>query len=218
VFAPDKEHIHHRLDSAERNPRNVAAVLYLANCLLVLTGIASLLVNEFAQGMFVLLFVSAAVLFVRYIARVELAESRVVLRYGFSQSMQVVRHTILFALLEAGLLSVSLYGAIWATYVWYVPPETFFVLWGKEFVQWVLLIVLGTTALRMYYYISNKYISSVRMLATDFIFIAVLLAVICSVVTAGFTVERIQASYYFSMAVIILVSLRLARFAYLRRF
>jgi UDP-N-acetylmuramyl pentapeptide phosphotransferase/UDP-N-acetylglucosamine-1-phosphate transferase len=217
VMEADKEHLHHRLNSISENPRNVAATLYLINCLFVLTGILSLLYKELALGIFVLFFVVTAFLFVRYIGHVELAESRVVLNHGFAHTLELVKVNVLIAGIEFVLLCAIHAIAIWATYHWYRSTPQMIFLWKEDLVRWVFLIITGTSGLRMYYYIKNLYARPERMLAADFVFLLVLLSAVASVVTLGFTVDRIQASYFFSLAAVSLIVLRLVRFSYFEK-
>lgn len=212
VMEPDREHVHHRLNNLGQSPRNVAALLYLLNCIFVCIGIASLLYTEIALGLYVLLFFLMSFLFIRYIGKIELSESRVVLRYGFSHSIEIVKINAWLAVIEFISLSSVLFIAIWATYHWYRPPPELFMLWKTQVLPWVLPVMTGTSALRMYYYVKNYYAYPGRMLTADCLFVFVLLGCVASIVTVGFSQERIQASYYFSLAAFILIVIRLIRF------
>lgn len=217
VMEADREHVHHRLNNAGQSPRNVAALLYLLNCIFVCIGITSLLYSEIALGLYVLLFFLMSFLFIRYIGKIELSESRVVLRYGFSHSIEIVKINGWLAIIEFISLSSVLLIAIWATYHWYRPPAELFNLWKIEVLPWVLPVITGTSALRMYYYVKNYYAYPSRMLAVDCLFVVVLLGCVASIVTVGFSQERIQASYYFSLSAFTLIIIRLIRFTYVER-
>lgn len=212
IMSPDLEHVHHRFSRLGLHPRNVAATLYLLNCLFVALGIGSLMVREVSMGIYALFFFITAILTVRYIARVELKESRIVLTQGFQSSVQLLRSVALLATIEIVGLLLLFFVATWATYYLYYPLKLIIPIFTMHFPSWVLLIVIGSMGLRMYYQVRKFNFADERLFFVDCMFTITLLCIVSSIVSNGYQINRTLASYYFPMAALFLLSLR----AYIR--
>jgi len=75
VMQGDKEHVHHRLLARFVNQRRVALIFYSVNAGLVVVGMAAMLLQDRASGLFLVAFVAGAFVVVRHLTKVELWET-----------------------------------------------------------------------------------------------------------------------------------------------
>lgn len=104
VFSADMGHLHHRLVNLGFTPRNVTAVLYLANSALVFLGLIFLLYHDEAQGIFSVIFVIVSYLVVRHVAASEIWQSGLIVVHGLKSNSTKFISYIAFALLDALVL------------------------------------------------------------------------------------------------------------------
>jgi len=114
IMSADTEHIHHRLArKIGIRPRDVTATLYLANALLVFVGVIALIFHDAALGIF--LAVGAVVIFVviRYVARVELRDSGLIIIHSLREESHPNVTWAMFMVLDMVLFVGALLAARW---------------------------------------------------------------------------------------------------------
>ena len=121
IMSADTEHLHHRLADYGVNARNVSATLYLANALLVLVGLMSLLYSNFAIGLYVAAFCVVMYVTVRHVARLELWQSGLVIVYGLGDRVKPLSAFCTYAVLDLLGLGAAFLGTVWLLY----PYESF---------------------------------------------------------------------------------------------
>ncbi len=95
IMQPDKEHLHHRLLDYGLKQNHVALVLYAANMLIVGLGLFYVIAQEVASGLFLIVFISAAYLLVKYVLQIELWETSKLLA-RFNDKPQLTRFMLVF--------------------------------------------------------------------------------------------------------------------------
>ena len=75
IMQPDKDHLHHRLLNYGIKQRHVALVLYAANIVTVIVGLSFMIANEFATGLFLVVFIITIYLLIKYVLQIELWET-----------------------------------------------------------------------------------------------------------------------------------------------
>ncbi len=85
VFGADMDHLHHRLLKKGYSQRRVATLLYGASIVLVSAGLLAVLFQSQAQGIFLIVFVTAVYISVRHIAQLEMWTTGVALMQGFTR-------------------------------------------------------------------------------------------------------------------------------------
>ncbi len=108
----DLDHLHHRFLRLGLTQRRVAALLYTADALLVLTGLLSITFSKQAGGIFVLTFVAAAYFVIRHVVYLELWDSGIALIEGFKRLGNSLLMAVLPVLLDLIVLAASLMAAI----------------------------------------------------------------------------------------------------------
>lgn len=113
IMSADKEHFHHRLVALGFHPRNVVAVIYLVNTLLVLIGILGLFYNMPPLGIFAATFALITFIIIRYSATIELWESGLVIVHGLGGQVSPLIAIACYAVLDGLGLTLSLTASLW---------------------------------------------------------------------------------------------------------
>ncbi len=104
VFAPDKDHLHHRLLRAGISDRKVAAWLYLLAAALVGIGMLSYASSSHTFGLGLCAFVIVAYVVVKHLARIELWESGALIASGLRRPPRRAFAVLLYPPLDILLL------------------------------------------------------------------------------------------------------------------
>ena len=107
LMQADREHLHHRVLAKTMSQRRAALLLYIANILLVLVGVAAMLVGNRAPGIYLLAFVVAVFVIVRHLTRAELWDTG---RMFLSRSRQTLSQRLVvpvYMILDLLLLSLA---------------------------------------------------------------------------------------------------------------
>ncbi|MGQ9663233.1 MAG: hypothetical protein ACUVWX_12990 [Kiritimatiellia bacterium] len=107
-FHADADHVHHRLLRVGVSQRRAAVWLYLFGAFLVATGLLSMIFRSHALGIYILAFVVAAYLILRYLARVELWDSSVLITQGLRRPETRVLAELLLPVFDSLALTVAL--------------------------------------------------------------------------------------------------------------
>jgi len=132
IMSADMDHLHHRLMQVGLTPRNVTASLYLANSLLVLVGLSSLIYRSRALGIFAVAFVVGAYVVIRYVVKIELWNSGLVIVHGLGKGNK----TLLKFMAYAGLDILGLAGALLVA-MWVADPSRSL---HAIFADWILFV------------------------------------------------------------------------------
>jgi UDP-GlcNAc:undecaprenyl-phosphate GlcNAc-1-phosphate transferase len=95
IMQPDKEHLHHRLLDYGLKQHHVALVLYAVNMLIVGLGLFFIIAQEAASGLFLLIFITAVYLLVKYVLQIELWETTRLLARS-NDKPQLTRFKLIF--------------------------------------------------------------------------------------------------------------------------
>ncbi len=112
IMSCDTEHLHHRLLTLGVTPRNITAILYLANCALVIAGMTLLFVKDTSLALFFGTFLVGSFLCVRYTARRELRDSgRVIVAAFRSPESRILAATLYVCadMLVIGFVGMAVY-------------------------------------------------------------------------------------------------------------
>lgn len=120
VVQADMEHLHHRLLKSGVTQRKVALTLYAINGLLVSFGVLTVVFNSRATGIFLLAIVVASYIVVKHLAQLELWDSGSALLSGMRRPGKRMLPAILYPIVDATLLLLSLALAVALV----IPAET----------------------------------------------------------------------------------------------
>ena len=109
IMQADKDHLHHRLLNTGLKQRHVTLVLYAANSVTVLLGLAFMIANEFAIGLFLVIFIITLYLLIKYVLQIELWETNKLLARSNEKSALTRLNLIIYPLFD--LLWMS--GSVW---------------------------------------------------------------------------------------------------------
>jgi len=109
IMQPDKDHLHHRLLNLGLKQRHVTFALYAANIVTVLVGLSFMLAHELATGLFLVIFIIALYLLIKYVIQIELWETNKLLARSNGKSALTRFNLIFYPLFD--LLWMS--GSVW---------------------------------------------------------------------------------------------------------
>jgi UDP-GlcNAc:undecaprenyl-phosphate/decaprenyl-phosphate GlcNAc-1-phosphate transferase len=112
VFEADADHLHHRLRRAGLSQPKAAAALYALAAALVVLGLASLMWNSHALGIYLIAFVLGVRFVVRHLAHVELWDTGATLVRGLSRPPRKTVAVLLYVPLDIAVLAASLWLAL----------------------------------------------------------------------------------------------------------
>ncbi|MFA5205004.1 MAG: hypothetical protein WC708_11440 [Lentisphaeria bacterium] len=153
MMGADREHLHHRFLDRGFTQRQVALLLYGANLLLCLLALAILVVEGVRMILVTAAVVVAALLVARHVAQLEMWDSGQVVVRGLRRPPSRALPMILYPVLDAVWLAVTLLGSLglgnWlaagpATTAWVLPREEFILLAPVAVgVPFLFLVVAG---------------------------------------------------------------------------
>ncbi|MCX7591396.1 MAG: hypothetical protein N2255_07175 [Kiritimatiellae bacterium] len=113
IFKADTEHVHHRLLKAGFSQRRVTAWLYLLGAFLVAVGLLSMMFRSHALGIYILAFVAGTYLVLRYLARIELHDSGMLIVRGLQRPAARVLVGLITPPLDTMVLALALGLTLW---------------------------------------------------------------------------------------------------------
>jgi UDP-GlcNAc:undecaprenyl-phosphate GlcNAc-1-phosphate transferase len=108
VFAPDAEHVHHRLLMRGHSQRHVTLILYILAIVVAAVGLLAMAFDSMALGIYLAAFMAGSYVVVRHLARVELWDSAHALMRGLRRPQRKVISVILYPVIDAAILAASL--------------------------------------------------------------------------------------------------------------
>ena len=210
IMAPDMEHVHHRLVNSGLVPKNVAATLYLVNSILVLLGILTMTYREYALGIFSVFFLLAAFTIIRYVARIELWQSGLVIVHGINDNNRLVFKIAFYVICD--LLAMLLALGLAISFAPFGPSNMrqLFFWWWSYVPAWVILPLAGMLALSAYTQSRpNIEVAFFSRALREVLGSALVLLIAIAITTNGFAYQRTLAGLYFVLAWIPIAGIRL---------
>ena len=150
IMQADKEHLHHRLLNYGLKQHHVAFALYAINILIVCMGLMFLLFSELVTGLFLIIFLIAIYLLIKYVLQIELWETHKLMASS-DKLPALTRFSILFYIVF-DLMWMSF--AVWLANFIVLEGDTPFHSMGEWFYQlplWELPIFIAL-------FLSNTYL------------------------------------------------------------
>lgn len=109
IMQPDKDHLHHRLLNYGIKQQHVTLVFYAASSVIVMVGLSFMIAKEISTGLFLVVFIIALYLLIKYVLQIELWETnRLIARTNESSS--ITRFNLIFyPLFDLLWMSVSVW-------------------------------------------------------------------------------------------------------------
>lgn len=134
VMQPDVEHLHHRLAKAGLSTKRVATSLYVLNGGMVAVGLAIMLFQSQAAGIFLVALLVAVYLLMRQLAVIELRETGNALLMGLRRPTHTTFKALVYPVWDMVWLAGSL-----ALIMWFIEvrPADFWRTWFMDLPVWV---------------------------------------------------------------------------------
>lgn len=203
------EHLHHRLFRTGLNTRDAAASLYLVNAALVLVGIGGIALQDYSVAIYVATFVAACFLVLRYVAQIEVNDSRLLIRYGMENPWSPRIRFFAHAAVDIVVLSALLLFSIWVLDR-SVPYYIFVWQWIDMWPEWCGLPLLGLLCIDSYrcFVAPDRGKTVFTWVGRAAVGVVVVLALTVLVGTDGVQWDRKIGAVYFLSAAMVLTLIR----------
>ncbi|MGZ8947174.1 MAG: hypothetical protein ACXW1W_17350 [Methylococcaceae bacterium] len=173
IMQPDKDHLHHRLLNLGLKQRHVTLVLYAVNILAVFVGMLFMIANEFATGLFLVVFVITIYLLIKYVLQIELWETNKLIARSNERSAITRMGFIFYPLFDLLWMSIS----VWlATFISLLGSSPFHSMgqFSSQLPLWIMPVFLLLFA-------SKAYIKNWRnIFFRDYLFLSMAVVVGCA--------------------------------------
>jgi UDP-N-acetylmuramyl pentapeptide phosphotransferase/UDP-N-acetylglucosamine-1-phosphate transferase len=114
IMQPDVEHLHHRLSHAGFSTKRVATILYILNGGLVIAGLAIMIFQSHAAGIFLIALLAAVYVLMRQLAVIELRETGSAILMGLRRPTHSTFKALAYPVWDMVWLAGSLALIMWA--------------------------------------------------------------------------------------------------------